>query len=64
MCIEYDGLQHYKSISHWGGEDGLKERKYNDELKSHYCLDNNIKLFRIKYNDDITSKLDFLFENS
>jgi len=64
ICIEYDGLQHYKPIKHWGGEDGLSKRMCNDEIKNKYCRDNNIKMIRIKYNDDIDNILKKLFENS
>ena len=47
--IEYDGEQHYFSISQWGGEAGLKYRKENDDLKNQYCKKHNIKLIRIPY---------------
>ena len=57
MCIEYDGEQHFKSIEYWGGEKGLENRKRNDNIKNKYCEDNNIKLLRIAYNEDINEKL-------
>jgi hypothetical protein len=46
-CIEYDGIQHRKSIDYFGGEDRLKYTKINDNIKSKYCEDNNINLIRI-----------------
>jgi hypothetical protein len=61
MCIEYDGRQHYKSIKLYGGEEGLKKRKHNDFLKTFYCLKNNIKLIRIKYDQDILEELNKIF---
>ena len=48
-CIEYDGEQHYKSITHFGGEVRFIERQKNDEIKNMYCNSNNIKLIRIPY---------------
>lgn len=56
-CIEFDGIQHFKSIEYWGGSDGLKKRQNNDKIKNDYCLKNNIRLIRVKYNDDIKIKI-------
>lgn len=47
--IEYDGRQHYESIDVWGGEDALKIQRYHDEIKTKYCIDNNIPLLRFTY---------------
>lgn len=51
ICIEYDGQQHFKPISIFGGEEDFKKRQRNDEIKNQYCKDNNIKLIRIPYWD-------------
>ena len=51
MCIEFDGLQHYKPVSYFGGADGFKKSKKRDKVKDEWCLKNNIKLLRIKYNE-------------
>jgi very-short-patch-repair endonuclease len=48
-CIECDGRQHFKAIDYFGGEDGLKYMKNNDDIKNNYCKDNNIKIIRIPY---------------
>jgi len=53
ICIEYDGEQHFKVVDFFGGVYGLEYRKNNDEIKNKYCLDNNIVLIRIKYNEKI-----------
>ena len=50
ICIEFDGIQHFKPINKFGGEQGLLNRQNNDEIKNIYCHTNNIKLIRIKYN--------------
>ena len=34
--IEYQGLQHYKPVKHWGGEGALKELKIRDRKKKIY----------------------------
>jgi len=49
MCVEYDGIQHYKPIEHFGGEERLKYTKQNDKIKNEYCKNNNIILLRIPY---------------
>ena len=49
QLIEYDGEQHFKSVPNWGGQEGLKQRQYNDEKKNQYCIQNNIKLVRIPF---------------
>ncbi|MFW6172727.1 MAG: hypothetical protein ACOC5T_03185 [Elusimicrobiota bacterium] len=43
-CIEFDGKQHFKPIPIFGGEKSFKQRKINDQIKTQYCLDNNISL--------------------
>ena len=49
MCIEFDGRQHFSFDDTWGGEKEFILRQLHDKLKTEYCLNNNIKLFRIKY---------------
>lgn len=52
LCIEFQGLQHYKIIEFFGGEEYFKEINKRDEIKKNYCKENNIKLITIKYNID------------
>lgn len=49
ILIEYDGVQHFKILPHWGGIDKLIEQKIHDTIKDLYCKKNNIKLIRIPY---------------
>jgi len=48
-CIEYDGSQHYTGWHR--NSKNLKEIEERDNVKTKYCLDNGIKLIRIKYTD-------------
>lgn len=50
MCIEYDGEQHFLKGC-FGDTNGqvLLETQKRDNIKTQYCLDNNIKLVRIPY---------------
>lgn len=61
ICIEYDGEQHYKSIEYFGGENGFLYRQINDKIKNEYCNNNNIRLIRIRYDENITEKLNQIF---
>lgn len=60
FLIEYDGIQHFKPIDHFGGEDAFYTRKQNDEIKNAYCMENDLPLLRISYweFDEIESILD------
>jgi hypothetical protein len=49
ICIEYDGELHYRSSIIFGGDITLKRIRDNDDIKSKWCLENNIKLIRISY---------------
>lgn len=51
ICIEYDGRQHFCNSS-WGGDEELQKRIINDQIKNQYCKDNNIRLIRIRYDED------------
>lgn len=56
--IEYNGRQHYEPIEFFGGVDGFIEQQERDNLKIKYCKNNNIKLFIIKYDENITERLE------
>lgn len=57
MCIEFDGVQHFKPSSF--GSDRSKETKlknleliqHRDRIKTKYCEDHGIRLLRIPYTD-------------
>lgn len=47
--IEYDGLQHFKPVKFWGGEESFIKRQQADNFKDKWCKENNIPLIRIPY---------------
>ncbi len=49
ICIEYDGEQHFKPILFFGGKESFKKIQINDNIKTKFCKDNNIKLIRFNY---------------
>ena len=51
IAIEYDGIQPYKPVMTFGGEEAFAELKLNDNFKTEYCHKNNIKLIRIPYTE-------------
>jgi hypothetical protein len=47
VCVEYDGDQHNRIVSFFGGFKEYEKRKINDKIKDDFCLKNNINLTRI-----------------
>lgn len=47
--IELDGVQHFRGIDVWGGDNQLAINRKHDEIKDNFCLENNIPLLRIPY---------------
>jgi len=63
-CIEYDGMQHFQPIKYWGGQEQLEKIQFRDNIKSQYCLNNNISLLRIQNNQNIEQCLNnYLFSS-
>ena len=44
-------------VDAFGGDTNFKITQKHDNIKNEYCKNNNIKLIRIKYNDNIKEKL-------
>ena len=63
ICIEFDGEQHNKVVEYWGGEIDLIKRQKRDQIKNEYCQNNNIRLIRIKFDENIEEKLNELFNS-
>ena len=53
IAIECQGKQHFDNIEYFGGNDGLKYRKYNDMIKLKLCKEHNVNLLYFNYDDDI-----------
>jgi len=52
--IEYQGVQHYETVSHWGGDEGLTKRRENDKKKKEYCKKEGYNLIEFKYDESLT----------
>ena len=49
LCIEFDGIQHFRPIEYFGGINALNAQINKDNIKNKFCYNNNIKLIRIPY---------------
>ena len=58
--IEFDGEQHFKNISKWGG---LELQQKRDKIKNEYALSHNIPLVRIPYWERDKITLDLLMSD-
>lgn len=47
--IEYDGIQHFMSFSHFGGAKKFAKQQKNDKIKTDFCKSEKIPLLRVKY---------------
>lgn len=52
FLVEFDGPQHFKPVSIFGGEDYLSTLQLHDNMKDKYCRANNIALKRISYEQE------------
>ena len=59
FLIQYQGIQHYKPKSVFGGMSGLRKQQFYDMKKREYCKQNNLKLIEIPYTD--YNKIDIIF---
>ena len=57
FLIQYQGIQHYKPKSVFGGMNGLHKQQYYDMEKREYCKKHGIKLILIPYWDE--NKIDY-----
>ena len=47
--IEFDGIQHFQPVEHFGGEGTFALRKRHDQLKNRYCKAHQIQMTRLPY---------------
>lgn len=57
LCVEYDGIQHFKIVEYFGGRSEFMKIKYRDKIKNQYCENEGIDLLRINYKENIKEKL-------
>jgi hypothetical protein len=57
LGVEYQGLQHFEPVRHWGGEEAFGRTRERDIRKKHLCTLNNVRLVYFSYNEQITEEL-------
>jgi hypothetical protein len=57
ITIEAQGPYHYEPIERMGGMEKFLKVQKNDAIKRNYCKVNNISFLEIKYDEDISEKL-------
>lgn len=55
IAFEYQGIQHFKAIKHWGGDEKLLIQKEHDIRKKLICKERGIRLFCINYDEELTN---------
>ena len=55
-AIEYQGIQHYRPIEFFGGEEALSLRQELDEIKKRLCEENGVRLIVWPYSVAPTAK--------
>jgi hypothetical protein len=55
--IEYQGVQHYESVEHWGGEEALKKRKQRDEQTKKLCSEHDVDVIEVRYNEELSEEV-------
>ncbi|WP_143322626.1 hypothetical protein [Clostridium sp. HBUAS56010] len=53
--IEYQGVQHYKSVEYFGGNEKLQRQIVLDQRKKEKCNENGLSLIEWKYDEEISS---------
>lgn len=58
LLLEYQGAQHYIDCGYFG----LYQRKYSDKMKRQYCETKDIRLYEIRYDEDLEQALNSLLK--
>lgn len=56
IAFEYQGIQHFVAVKHWGGEAQLQKQKEHDTRKKKICSERGVSLICINYNDPLTTE--------
>lgn len=67
LAIEAQGIQHFKPLKHWGGEDALRKMQERDERKLKLCQEHGVKILyysdlNIEFPYEVITSLEKLLE--
>ncbi len=57
VAFEYQGVQHFKAVNHWGGDETLQLTKKRDDRKKRICKKNGITLIEVNHKDVVSKEL-------
>ncbi len=57
ILIEYQGIQHYKPIDYFGGDERFNYQQKHDQMKADYAKANGYNLIAVPYTEDTFSKI-------
>lgn len=52
--IEYQGIQHFIAVEHWGGQKQLEKQKEHDARKKMICTELGVRLICVNYDEPLT----------
>ena len=64
VLIEYQGIQHYRPVKHFGGTDAFKVQKHRDKLKRDYAKENGYTLIEVPYTENTQEMVDSFLNNA
>ena len=64
FLIEYQGEQHYRPSSKFGGKKGFYQQQHNDNKKRRFCALHDYKLIEIPYMEENLISLDYILEKA
>lgn len=57
ILIEYQGIQHYQPVDHFGGDDRFMVQQKHDQTKLDYAKEHGYNLIAVPYTEDTFSKI-------
>lgn len=57
ILIEYQGIQHYQPVDHFGGDDRFINQQKHDQMKLDYAKEHGYNLIAVPYTEDTFSKI-------
>lgn len=56
LGIEFQGIQHFKPVKHWGGKEAFEITKERDKKKKRLCEKHGVNLLYFYYYDDLSEE--------
>lgn len=54
LAFEYQGIQHFEPVEHWGGRHQLEIQQKHDAKKAQICKAKGITLITVNYNEELS----------